>query len=136
MLHGIGTDLVEIERIRLALLRHGDRFARRVLADSEYERYQIMRQSARDAAPYVAKRFAAKEAFFKALRRRPSEANTWHQLSIENDEEGRPACSFGLLLDEFLRTNELGAVHVSLSDERGFALAFVTIERVYMNVTD
>ena len=130
MLHGIGTDLVEIERIRLALLRRGDRFARRVLADNEYQRYQAMRQSARDAAPYVAKRFAAKEAFFKALRERPSEANTWHQLSIENDEEGRPACVFGALLGEFLTTNGLGTVRVSLSDERGYALAFVTIEHL------
>ena len=130
MLHGIGTDLVEIDRIRLALSRRGQRFARRVLSDREYTRFQAKVHGGRDAAPYVAKRFAAKEAFFKALGARSSEANTWHQLSIENSEDGCPVCVFGPLLNDFLEANALGPVHVSLSDERGYALAFVTIERL------
>ncbi|MEZ7894390.1 MAG: holo-ACP synthase, partial [Thauera sp.] len=62
MIHGIGTDLVQLRRMREALERHGERFALRILAASEVEAWRAHR----DPARFLAKRFAAKEAFGKA----------------------------------------------------------------------
>ena len=125
MIAGIGTDIVSIERVRRALLRHAGRFARKVLADAEWAVYTGLS----DGAPYVAKRFAAKEAFFKALGEPPSAANTWHQLTIGNEPSGRPRLEFGLELAALLRQRGITGWHVSLSDERDYALASIVLER-------
>ncbi len=124
-IHGIGTDIVAVERIRRALDRHSGKFARRILSDLE------MRVCAQmtDLAPYAAKRFAAKEAFFKALGEAPSEANTWHQLSVINDAVGRPHLEYGAKLAALLDAKSIAAAHVSLSDERTHAVAFVILEK-------
>lgn len=78
---------------------------------------------------YVAKRFAAKEAFFKAFGQPPSAANTWHQLAIMNDEAGRPRMQFGAALADLLRAQGIVRWHVSLSDEHEFAIAYVILEK-------
>lgn len=65
MIAGIGTDIVSIPRVEALVQRYGDRFAKRILSDVEYEEYlQVER-----AATFLAKRFAAKEAAAKALER-------------------------------------------------------------------
>ena len=124
-IHGIGTDIVAIERIRRALERHPEKFARKILSDLE------LRACARmpDAAPYAAKRFAAKEAFFKALGEVSSAANTWHQLSVVNDAAGRPRLEYGPKLAALLASKAIASAHVSLSDERTHAVAFVVLEK-------
>jgi holo-[acyl-carrier protein] synthase len=124
-IHGIGTDIVSIERIRAALARHEERFARKVLSDAELTRYTGLK----DGAAYVAKRFAAKEAFFKALGEPSSSANTWHQLSVINDSAGKPALQCGALLHALLEQKNISSAHVSLSDEREHAVAFVILEK-------
>ena len=124
-IHGIGTDIVSIERIRTALARHDERFARKVLSDAELAKYETLN----DGAAYVAKRFAAKEAFFKALGEAPSSANTWHQLSVANDAAGRPSLLCGALLVALLAARKICSTHVSLSDEREHAVAFVVLEK-------
>ena len=124
-IYGIGTDIVAIERIRGALTRHDERFARRVLSDLELARYAEMK----DGAAYVAKRFAAKEAFFKALGVPSSNANTWHQLSVVNDVAGKPVLECGVLLAALLHEKKISSTHVTLSDERTHAVAFVILEK-------
>ena len=124
-IHGIGTDIVSIERIRAALARHDERFARKVLSDAELARYSALN----DGAAYVAKRFAAKEAFFKALGEPSSSANTWHQLGVVNDAAGKPALKCGPLLRALLEGKKISSTHVSLSDEREHAVAFVILEK-------
>lgn len=125
MIHGIGTDIASIVRIRAALERHEERFARKVLADTEWARFVTLK----DGAPYVAKRFAAKEAFFKALGEPPSAANTWHQLAVVNDAAGRPHLDCAPLLAALLAAKNISVTHVSLSDEREHAVAFVVLEK-------
>ena len=125
MIHGIGTDIVSVERIRVALARHEERFARKVLSDTELEKFK----SLGDGADYAAKRFAAKEAFFKALGEPTSAANTWHQLSVVNDGAGRPSLQCGALLAALLAAKKISFTHVSLSDEREHAVAFVILEK-------
>jgi holo-[acyl-carrier protein] synthase len=125
MIAGIGTDIVAIGRIARAIGRHGERFSAKVLASAE----QAACPTGARRAAYVAKRFAAKEAFFKAFGQPASEANTWHQLAILNDGNGRPHMQFGPLLADLLRAQGIAHWHVSLSDEHDFALAYVVLEK-------
>lgn len=132
MIHGVGTDIVLVERVQALLARWGERFARRVLGDEELAEYR--RRHARGehgagyAARYLAKRFAAKEAFGKALGVGLHAPMTLHSLQVLNDARGRPVAVARKALGRHLEENGL-IVHVSLSDERDSALAFVIIER-------
>ncbi|HEY4373326.1 MAG TPA: holo-ACP synthase [Burkholderiales bacterium] len=124
MIAGIGTDIVAVARVARALERHGERFGEKVLAPAEQA---VCPPGARRAA-YIAKRFAAKEAFFKAFGQPPSEANTWHQLAVLNDESGKPRMQFGALLADLMKQQGITRWHVSLADEHEFAVAYVVLE--------
>jgi holo-[acyl-carrier protein] synthase len=125
MIAGIGTDIVSIARIRRALERHGDRFAHRILSEAETAVFGTRA----DPAPYLAKRFAAKEAFFKAFGQPSDDANTWHQLTVANAADGSPRLIFGDLLGARMATLGITGWHVTLSDEREHAVAFVVLEK-------
>lgn len=124
MILGIGTDLCEIGRIQGALERFGHRFARKVLAEDEYLRYERHLKP----AAYVAKRFAAKEAFSKALGTGMRHPVNWHGIRVVNADSGKPELSFSQALEEYLMKRGVTDVHVSLTDERGMACAFVIVE--------
>ena len=129
MIFGIGTDLIEIERIRAAYLRFGERFAERILGERELERYHLRRlRSDERGIKYLATRFAAKEAVSKALglgMRRPM---SWRAVEIVNDASGRPVAFIGSAeLRKFTERHRL-TLHVSVSDERAFATAYAIAE--------
>ncbi|MGH8680320.1 MAG: holo-ACP synthase [Burkholderiales bacterium] len=124
MIVGIGTDLVEIVRVERALARHGDRFARRILVVQEYERFTAHRKP----AAYLAKRFAAKEAFSKAMGTGIRAPVNWQNLGVANHSSGRPYFELSEALAELVRRRGIRSVHVSLTDERGMAAAFVVLE--------
>ncbi len=124
MIVGIGTDLVEIVRVERALERHGDRFARRILVAQEYERFTAHRKP----AAYLAKRFAAKEAFSKAMGTGIRVPVSWQNLGVANHSSGRPYFELSEALAELVRRRGIRSVHVSLTDERGMAAAFVVLE--------
>jgi len=121
---GIGTDLVEIVRVERALERHGDRFARKILVAQEYERFTAHRKP----AAYLAKRFAAKEAFSKAMGTGIRAPVNWQNLGVVNHSSGRPYFELSDALAELVRRRGIRSVHVSLTDERGMAAAFVVLE--------
>lgn len=124
MIVGIGTDLVEIARVESALARFGDRFARKVLVPRELERFAAHRKP----AAYLAKRFAAKEALSKALGTGIRHPVSWQNISVVNHSSGRPYFDLSDALAEFIRRRGIRTVHVSLTDERGMAAAFVVLE--------
>lgn len=124
MIYGVGTDVVEIHRIEAALKRHGERFARRILCASELERFQRHRLPAN----YLAKRFAAKEAFSKALGTGIKSPANWHGVWVRNLASGKPVLEFTDALAKFLRAKGVTSAHVSLSDEKGVAFATVILE--------
>ncbi len=132
MIYGIGTDIVLIARIRDLLERYGERFARRVLGPDELAEYRRRHGRGQHgpgyAARYLAKRFAAKEAFSKALGLGLRGPMTLLSLQILNDRRGQPVAHARNALEPYLRERGLVA-HVSLSDEVDSALAFVVIER-------
>ena len=126
MIYGVGTDVVEIARIENALARFGERFARRILSESEFNRFKNHRLP----AAYLAKRFAAKEAFSKALGTGIRFPVNWHNVWVENERSGKPTLKFSRPLAALLKRRGIKNVYVSLTDEIGMACAFVVIEGV------
>ena len=124
MIVGVGTDVVEIARVASALERWGDRFVERILTPDERLRYARTRQK----ASHLAKRFAAKEAFSKAIGTGIRAPFRWHSVSVGRDGHGKP----GLVPspDMALHLAGLGvtASHLSLTDDAGVAMAFVVLE--------
>jgi holo-[acyl-carrier protein] synthase len=125
MIHGVGTDLVSVKRIEDALFRFGDRFLHRVLSESEVTEYAQSSQPAR----FLAKRFAAKEAFSKAWGTGIGEAIGWHDVSVAHDARGKPLIAPSVALSEKFVREHIVAAHISLSDENDHALAFVVLEK-------
>ena len=124
MIYGVGTDVVEIERIRQALSRWGERFAQRVLCEPELERLRLHRLPAN----YLAKRFAAKEAFTKALGTGIRAPANWHGVWVRNLPSGKPVLEYSEKLRAFLSKRGVVSSHLSLSDEKGVAFATVILE--------
>ena len=123
---GLGTDIVEIDRIESQAERLGDKLARRVLTDAELLIYSQASQPAR----YLAKRFAAKEAAAKALGTGIGRGVSFQHIHIGNNDDGAPTIAFtdGALA----RLQQLNAVvgHISIADEKRYAVATVIIESV------
>lgn len=120
---GIGTDIVEIARIAQMSDSAKERLAKRVLTDIEFDRYANHNQ----ADSYLAKRWAAKEAASKALGFGIANGLSFQHFQIDNRDNGAPILK---LNDRALElAKELGAKswHISLSDEKHYALAMVVL---------
>lgn len=124
MIYGVGVDMVEVRRVRDALARHGDRFAARILAEPEWPGFR----GARDGAAWLAKRFAAKEAFGKATGIGIRAPVTLRAMWVGKDALGRPSLAFAPAVQEWLDARAIHAHHLSLSDEASMAVAFVVLE--------
>lgn len=124
MIFGIGTDIVEYARFEKMYTRHGSRLADRMLSERELPECRTNPNPAR----FIAKRFAAKEAFAKAVGSGLREPVSLRRISIAHDGLGKPA----LIFDEALRTHlaQLGITghHLSISDEQNMIIAFVVLE--------
>jgi holo-[acyl-carrier protein] synthase len=131
MIYGIGTDIVLIKRVHDLLERWGEKFARRVLGPDELLEFLRRRGKTQHgqayATRYLAKRFAAKEAFSKALGLGLRGPMTLQSLQVLNDERGKPVAYPRKDLLPYCQALGL-SWHVSLSDEVDSALAFVVIE--------
>ena len=125
MIHGIGTDIVAINRIQAGLDRHGDKFARRILAEQEMAGFA----SSASPAHYLAKRFAAKEAAVKALGTGFRDGISLGHISVGKDEKGKPILQFSGRAEELGCSLGVGEAHLSLADEKEYAVAFVTLMR-------
>lgn len=124
MIYGIGTDLLLVERIAKVWQRHGERFAARLLMPSER---QALAASGRPAN-FLAKAFAAKEAFSKAWG--TGFAGLTHQdVGVQRNPEGRPQLIFSPEQQARMEDQGITAAHLSLSDDDGRVLAFVVLEK-------
>ncbi len=124
MIYGLGTDVVEIHRVEAALERWGQRFAEKILCPPEMKRFEGHRLKAN----YLAKRFAAKEAFAKALGTGIRSPASWHGIWVVNLPSGKPELRFTEALNELLKKKGVTQTHLSLSDEKGIAFATVILE--------
>jgi len=120
---GLGIDVVEIRRVREALQRN-QRFAERLFTRGEIDYCESM---ARREIHYAA-RFAAKEAFFKALGTGWRLGMGWHEVEVCHDSLGKPELILsGKTAAEF-RSRKLCAAHLSIAHERNVAVAVVVVE--------
>ncbi len=124
MIVGIGTDVCSIDRIAKSLERFGDRFVKRILTPDERARFE----RTRDKAGHLAKRFAAKEAFAKAIGTGIHAPFTWHSISVTRNSKGKPGVSPSPAMEIHLRKMGVTQSHVSLTDDAGVAVAFVVLE--------
>jgi len=124
MIMGIGTDVCSIERIEKTLGRFGERFVKRILTPPERGRYA----RTRDKAGHLAKRFAAKEAFAKAIGTGIHAPFTWQSVTITRDARGKPGIEPGEAMARHLKRMGVTSAHVSLTDDAGVAVAFVVLE--------
>jgi len=125
---GIGVDLVRLDRIARVHARHGERFVQRILGEQEIAVFQ--RRWLRDprrGLRYLATRFAAKEAFSKAIGLGMRSPMTWRRMQTLNAPGGKPQ----VVLSEPLASwyaQRFGAAHVSVTDETDAVAAFVVVE--------
>ena len=128
MIYGIGTDVCDIGRIASALQRRGERFVQKVLGPSEVEVFRRRHAAvARRGEAYLATRFAAKEAFAKAIGLGMRLPMTWRACETVNSRSGRPELRLHGELAQWFEAKRLRA-HVSLSDEARYAIAYVIVE--------
>jgi holo-[acyl-carrier protein] synthase len=124
VIFGIGTDIVDYARIESMWSRYGLRFAGRVLSDRESSEYQ----ASSNASRFLAKRFAAKEAFAKAVGSGLRDPVSLRRISITHDGLGKPMLQFDEVLRIHLAQLGISGHHLSISDERNMIVAFVVLE--------
>ncbi len=124
MIYGVGTDIINIERVAHILEKNKEGFVKRVLSEHE----QALFANKGDSASYCAKRFAAKEAFAKALGTGIGKTVSFQDLTVRNNDEGKPYFIPSEKLRLFLVNKNIKHAHLSLSDEKYNAVAFVVLE--------
>jgi len=121
---GLGIDIVELARIREMLDRHGDRFYRRILSESE----EAYCRSQADPVPHVGGRWAAKEAAVKAFGTGFSDGIGWKDVEVWRETSGLPRLRFHGRAAELVRDRGITVAHVSLAHDRSVATAVVVLE--------
>ena len=130
MIHGIGTDICDIRRIRARFERHGERFAQKILSETELAVWR--RRSARwpeRGVRYLATRFSAKEAFSKAIGLGMRLPMHWRLCEIANRPSGEPMIVLHGGLKEWFEAQGLAA-HISVTDESEYAASFCVVEKL------
>jgi holo-[acyl-carrier-protein] synthase len=134
MIYGIGTDICDVRRIRVSLDRHGDRFARKILAEGELATWRARTERWPDRGlRYLATRFSAKEAFSKAIGLGMRMPMTWRLCEIGKLASGQPVIVLHGGLKDWFDAKGLSA-HVSVTDETDYAASFVVVERTTKTV--
>lgn len=124
MIVGLGTDIVEIARIKETLERHQASFEEHVFTETE----RVAGAGRKDSALYYAGRWAAKEALSKALGCGISEKCHWLDIEIYNGDKGNPRIKLSGAAAESAEAIGVSEVHVSISHEKHYASATVILE--------
>lgn len=123
MVIGIGTDIVQIDRIAKVLERQGDKFAQRVLTLTEQQEFARLDNS----VAFLAKRFAAKEAVAKALGTGIGYGVSFQDINVIKDNKGAPAISLSGGAESVMRGRGASQVLLSLADEVQYAIAYAIL---------
>ncbi|MCH9753697.1 MAG: holo-ACP synthase [Alphaproteobacteria bacterium] len=131
MIIGIGTDLVKISRIEDLYKKFSVKLLERILSNIEQSKFREMNDI--KGIRYLAKRFAAKEAFVKSLGTGFNDKVSMNDISIDNDDKGKPYYDINKKLDQYIQ-NTLNvtkySINLSITDDREYANAIAIIERV------
>lgn len=120
---GLGTDIVEISRVKAVLEKFSGRFHERVYTEMEL----MLGESKSGHIAYYAGRWAAKEAAAKALGCGIGENCAFTDIEILNDDHGRPVLTFSGAAAEYARSLQVSEVKLSISHENHYAVATVII---------
>ncbi len=122
---GVGTDLVRIDRLKALIERWGERFEIRVFTPAEI----AFCSKRKTKIPCLALRFAAKEAFVKALGLGLRAPVLWHDMEIRGDELGKPQIFLSDRAMQYCTGLGITSWHLSLTDDGDYGAAFVVIEK-------
>jgi holo-[acyl-carrier protein] synthase len=125
MILGSGVDIASVERIEWAASRWGDRFLRRVFTEDEI----ALCRRRRHFHECLALRFAAKEAFVKAVGWGFRNGLRWRDIEVRSDSMGKPYLFLRGKANEVVQSRGIDRIHLTLSDERPYAIAHVLLER-------
>ena len=124
MIYGIGTDIVAVERFQRFIDTGNSALIERLFTPAERSRCE----KRKDAASCLAARFAAKEAFLKALGTGLRDGLSWQDMDVSNDALGKPELKLSGKAAELFQALGLMRVHLSLSHDGGNAIAMVVVE--------
>lgn len=124
MIFGIGVDILRLERIQKVWDRHGIKLAEKILSDAERAEFDRHK----DPVVYLAKAFAAKEAFSKAHGTGFRGELGFRDAGMVREANGRPVLIFSAAMQQHLLARGIAKGHVSLSDEGGLVCAMVVLE--------
>jgi len=126
MIYGIGTDVVQIDRIAGSLERFGDRLVNRLLLPAEREQYgQVSRK-----VLVLAMRFAAKEAIVKAMGTGFAHGVWARDIGVVQNSWGKPEIIYSERGQAMCQKLGIGPGHISLTDEAGLVMAFAVLEKI------
>jgi len=125
MIYGIGTDVVDTSRIARSLERHGERFARKILTETEWAEYNLSCKP----IVFLAGRFAAKEALSKAFGTGLRYPVSLDYITVSHNDLGKPYFEFHPKLLQLIIDHGITSHHLSISDENNLACAFVILEK-------
>lgn len=124
MIAGLGVDVIEVERIRTAVERHGDHFLRHVFREDE----QADAPDGDAKFAFYAGRWAAKEAISKVLGTGVGEACAWTDMRIHRTESGKPSAVLSGRAKKTMQALGIDAIHVTISHEKNLACAAAIAE--------
>ena len=122
--YGVGIDLVQVERLEKLLERWGERFETRVFTESE----RLFCSGRKNRSACLALRFAAKEAFVKALGLGMRKPVLWLDIEVRQNALGKPQISLSPPALQYCRERGIGSWHLSLTDDGLYGAAVVVIE--------
>ena len=125
MIYGIGIDLVTVKRIEVAIQRWGERFQKKVFTPGEIDYCSRKR----NPFPNYAARFAAKEAFVKALGIGIRRGVHWKDIDVQRGPLGRPILKLNGMALEICRKEGIEGIFLSLTHDRDFSSAMVVLEK-------
>ncbi len=125
MIFAIGHDIVQNDRIKRLYDLYGEQFIKRILSDDE----QNILKNHNAKSYFIAKRFAAKEAFAKACGIGFRAPILMPDITVINDEMGKPVFNFNYAITKWLKERNILNCHVSLSDELNMSSAVVILEK-------
>ena len=126
MIFGIGTDIADCVRVGTIYAKHGHHFVKNILTPAELERMAELK----DPKEYIAGRWAAKEAFSKALGTGMCAECAFVEIEVLSNERGKPFVKLYAATAETAKRLGITRIHVSISHERELATAFVVLETV------
>ena len=125
MIFGIGTDIIEIKRIET--MKSLDKFASKILSHNEKEFYDSLTNQKQIV--YISKQFAAKEAIAKAIGTGIRNDTHFKNIEILRDKNGAPIFNALNKLERIISDLGITKTHVSLADERDYAIAIAVLEK-------